>query len=169
MDVRFNVTRPLCPVSRDFSEFVSCSGCGVVPAKELRISDNGERILVVVGKRDVRAEVQSWKESCDISLVFARLKAGDSSALNQRKGEFIDCTIFPKNNREMLNQVIEGRRLFDSLDPAIKKRFDGSFEKWFSSYGDQEWFSKMGVPDDFLKSGDSVKPDPEPIEPIVKE
>lgn len=169
MDVRFNVTRPFLPVSRDPSEFISCCGSGVVPQKELRISDSGERVLVIVGKRDVLAEVQSWKESCDISLVFARLRAGDPSALNQRKGEFIDCTAFPKNNRDMLNQVLAGRRLFDSLDPDVKKRFDGSFEKWFTTYGDAEWFSNMGVSDDFLKPGEPFKPDSEPIEPLTKE
>lgn len=163
MEVRFNITKPLQPVSRDSKDFVSNPGETVVPRFELRIGDKGEQILVEVGKRNLAAEVNAWKESTDISILMTRFRNGDLTALDQRKGEFIDVTEFPKTNRDVLNQVIEGRKLFDSLPVEVKKNFDGSFEKWFSTYGDKEWFAAMGVASDFLDN--SVKP-VQPVEEV---
>ena len=100
--------------------------------------------LVESDVTDLQEFINSFRESCSIEYILARVAAGDTSLLSRAQGAYIDTTALPKTFREMLDVVIDGKMKFEGLPKEIKESFDNDFESWFSDAGTDDWMTKMG-------------------------
>ncbi len=115
--------------------FISDSGSGVIPEYQLSIDDKGFRSLKVVGQKDLYAEIQSHKDSCDVHNILKRFANGDVSVLDQKLGYFADATMFPKSYAEMYQRVVDGESFFNGLPVEIRKEFNFNPVEFFSQLG----------------------------------
>lgn len=115
--------------------FLSSSGSSVVPEYQLHIDSKGVRSLKVVGQKDLYAEIQSHKDSCDVHNILKRFANGDTSVLDQRLGYFADATNFPKSYAEMYQRVVDGETFFNGLPVDIRKEFNFNPVEFFSQMG----------------------------------
>lgn len=114
-----------------------------------RIAEDGTVELVKCGTDNLYASIQSHKDSCDIHVLLARYANGDVNALSRVQGVFADITEMPKTYAELLNAVMRGEELFNSLPVEIRAKFDHSLEKFMVSMDSpEEFFDKLGVKND---------------------
>lgn len=128
-----------------------------------RIDDDGNVELIKSGQEDLYAAIQSHKDSCDIHILLARYANGDEMALSKVQGVYGDFTQMPKTYAELLNTVIAGENLFNSLPKEVREKFDHSLEKFMIAMDDMPSFlQKIG--------GDPAPVDPAPVDPapVVK-
>lgn len=111
-----------------------------------RYDDNGVLDLVVTGKEDIYAFIQSHKESTDIHVLLDRFANGETDVLQRMQGFYGDVTSMPKTYAEVLNAVIVGEETFARLPVEVKQRFDNSFAVWLSSMDSPDFAARMGVP-----------------------
>lgn len=130
---------------RDPNSFVSSSGDTFHLRFSPRVLENGELKLVESGKDDIKAMINSFRDSTDMSFILQRLAVGDTSVLNQRPGIFGDFTQMPTTYAEALQLVIDGRREFDSLPLDVKNSFNNDFRQFLASAGTPEWNEKLSV------------------------
>lgn len=128
---------------RDPNTFVSSSGDTFHLRFSPRVLENGEIKLVESGKDDIKAMINSFRASTDMSFILQRLAVGDSSVLSQRPGIFGDFTQMPTTYAEALQLVIDGRREFDFLPLDVKNSFNNDFRQFLASAGTPEWAEKL--------------------------
>lgn len=110
-----------------------CSGERLVPRFRSEVTAKGDVTLIPDGEDNLYEYIQSFKESCDINNIVARFARGDVDALNRVQGTYFDAVGMPTTYAELLNTVIAGRELYDSLPLEVKEKFGFSFERWMSS------------------------------------
>lgn len=103
------------------------------PVTGVQKAEPGEKI-------DLDAYIQASKASTDITTIIAKLKAGDESVINVRKGFYGDTTILPKDINditaiEKMNQT--ARESFDKLPDEVKALFSNDPSKFFSAVLDK--------------------------------
>lgn len=111
-----------------------------------RYDDNGVLDLVVTGKEDLYAYIQSHKESTDIHVLLDRFANGEVDVLQRMQGFYGDVTSMPKTYAEVLNAVIVGEETFARLPIEIKNRFNNSFSEWLASMDKPDFAERMGQP-----------------------
>lgn len=110
------------------------------------IIEDGCIQLVEAGRTDIQAVIDSYADSCDMSLILQRLSLGDTSVLNAKTPMFGDFTAFPTSLAGILNLKLEAQRVFDKLDPVVRDQFE-DFNSWLAASGSQDWLTKMqGIP-----------------------
>lgn len=65
--------------------FFMPSGQGIVLTHMLNIDDNGCECLVCTGQTDLYAEIQSYREGCDLAMLLRNI---DPTALNSMVSSF---------------------------------------------------------------------------------
>lgn len=108
-----------------------------------RVDEAGNIELVPSGKEDLYAFIQSHKDSCDIHVLLARYANGDPDALSRVQGAYGDFTEMPKTYAELLNAVIAGENMFNSLPVEVRAKFDHSLEKFMVTMDDMPKFLEM--------------------------
>ena len=106
------------------------------------IIEDGCIQLVEAGRTDIQAVIDSYADSCDMSLILQRLSIGDTSVLNPKTPMFGDFTACPSSLAGILNLKLEAQRVYDHLDPSIRDQFD-DFNGWLAASGSQDWLTKM--------------------------
>lgn len=139
----------------DPNSFISSSGDSFHVRLSPRVLEDGTIKLVVSGKDDIKAMINSFRDSTDMSFIIQRLAVGDTSVLNQRPGMFGDFTQMPTTYAEALQLVIDGRREFNALPLDIKNSFNNDFRQFLASAGTAEWHEKLSS----LRPSDPVQPD----------
>ncbi len=119
-----------------------------------KIDENGRTYLEKDGETNTYAEIQSYKDECDVHSILCRYFAGDASVLS-RQGVYIDATQLPTTYHEMYNLMAEQRDKFDQLPLEIKRKFDNSFNVWASTAGSEEWYKLMGI----VQNAENNKPE----------
>lgn len=109
------------------------------------IDENGHMELVEAGKENIYDFIQSFKDSCDISLIVKRFTNGEIDVLSRRQGMFFDATQMPKNLAETLNYVRNAEEQFKTLPVEVRAKFGHSFAEWVASAGSDDFFEKMGI------------------------
>ncbi len=110
-----------------------CPGERLVPRFRSEVTAKGDVTLIPDGDDNLYEYIQSFKESCDINNIVARFARGDVDALNRVQGTYFDAVGMPTTYAELLNTVIAGRELYDSLPLEVKEQYGFSFERWMSS------------------------------------
>ena len=105
---------------------------------------DGKISVEVVGKEDLQDYINSFADSVDVDLIVARAVNGDPDALNQRQAMYGDFTQFPKTYAEMLDKMIQGQTLFESLPLDVRNRFDNNVYTFLSQMDEPDWLEKAG-------------------------
>lgn len=140
----------------DPNSFVSSSGDSFHIRYSPRVLETGEIKLVESGKDDIKAMINSFRDSCDMSFILQRLAVGDTSVLNQRVGMFGDFTQMPTTYAEALQLVIDARREFNALPLDVKNSFNNDYRQFLASAGTPEWEEKLSSLRDAVASEPDV-------------
>ena len=101
-------------------------GSKIITEHRLVMDKDGIDRLVKDNKINIYEKIQASAEQSDVNNIVRRAKAGDPTALNQVKGEYMNVLGAPKNLREAQQFVINAERQFNSLPLEIKKSFDNN-------------------------------------------
>lgn len=126
-------------------DFISCSGDRYRIEYTGKVLDNGVIELVENGKTDVYAQIQADAEANSIPAILARFENGDPSVFDA-KPLYGDFTELPKTYAEFLQRQIDAQRVWDSLDPQMKVKFDNDMNQFFATAGTKEWIDKLVDP-----------------------
>lgn len=116
---------------------------------QARYDDNGALDLVETGKEDLYSFIQSHRDSVDIHVIMKRCALGDVDALTRVQGFYGDVTDMPSTYAEVLNAVIAGEQMFNSLPVEIRARYGHNFASFMAA---------MDKPDFWDTFGKDVKP-----------
>lgn len=110
-----------------------------------QVLKNGRIATFEKGKDDFYSYIQSFAESVDINKTIQKFINGDINALNQRKGEFIDCTQFPTNYAEVLNVINNATNQFNSLPLEVRAQFNFNLNEFIASLGSEKYNHALGI------------------------
>lgn len=110
---------------------------------------------VVSGMNNRYAEIQSHRESVELSTLLQRYAAGDESALNQRIGDYMDVVNAPSSYAEFLDGFKKMESDFYSLPEGFRELFNNSTVEYWQSIGTDEFSEKI---DKFMASFKKEKP-----------
>ena len=92
------------------------------PGEEFRIVYSSKRLpngllrLTESDRINIRDEINSYKDSCDLSILVDRIYRGDTSLLGNPDGMYYgDTSQFPQDFRSLLDLVDTGKILFEEL------------------------------------------------------
>lgn len=131
---------------------VSNPGDSKHPLYKPIVDKDGSIDLEVYGYEDTNEIIQSYAESCDITVILNQAANGDLGGLNAVQGVYGDFTGMPKTYAEMLQLQLDAKKAFDGLSTDIKNRFDNDVNKFLASAGEEDWMKKLGV--DISEKGD---------------
>ncbi len=123
----------------------SCPGSSEKLVYGSKVLSNGRIATFEKGKEDYYAYINSFADSVDINKTIERFVNGDINALNQRKGEFIDCTQFPTNYAEILNVINNATNIFNSLPVEDRAKFNFNLNEFITSIGSEKYNEVLGV------------------------
>ena len=123
--------------------FFSCSGSPVKQLYAPKVGSDGVIDLVEAGEENIKDYIQSFRDSCDLSVILARVARGETELLYQRPGSYGDFTKMPKTYAEMLQLQIDSKNLFNSLPVDVKDKFGHDSERFLAEAGTKDWFSKI--------------------------
>lgn len=130
---------------KEVKRWFTKSGSGIRPVYNLVIDvRTGAEELKETGKENYDDFIQSFAPSCDITVIAARVAAGEVELLNKRPGFFGDVSEMPQTLAEILQTRIDAKRIFDNLAPEVKEKF-GSLDEFCENAGDFPWLEKLGV------------------------
>lgn len=98
-------------------------GAEFVPIYEPIVEDGVEKLVKSDRQRNLREYVHSSEEQCLIYNILDRFTKGDVTALNHRKGQFIDVTGMPTTLAEAQQLMIKAQTRFDHLSDDEKAKF----------------------------------------------
>lgn len=116
------------------------------------------------GKTNKYLEIQSHAESCDINILMARYRNGETDVLSRIQGVYGDVSEVPRNYADILNQQLKAEQLFKSLSPEIREKYGNSVEQFMASFSTKEGWEAIG-----FKFGDEQKPVEEPVKEVAKD
>lgn len=99
-----------------------------------RYDKDGSIVLDEVGKEDIYDYIQSFAESVDINNVIKRFTAGDTTALEQVQGIYMDATATPKNMADLMNKISQGKENFEKLPVEFKQLYGNDFVKFICTF-----------------------------------
>lgn len=140
------------------------------PVRQLyapKVASNGSIELVEAGIEDSEAYINSFKDSTDIRVILARVAAGETELLNQRKGVFGDFTSMPSSYAEFLQLQIDSNRLFNSLPTEVRQQFGNDPNQFFAQAGTDEWMQKLNpiLPDEMRSMNNPPDASVDPVKP----
>lgn len=97
------------------------------------------------GKTSVYLEIQSYAESCDLNVIMARYRNGETDVLQQVQGVYGDFSNIPANYAEIMNQKIQAENLFASLSADVREKYNNSVEQFMAEIGTRSGLEKLGV------------------------
>lgn len=116
------------------SEFITNPGDEfriVYSAKKL---PNGLLRLTESERINIKDEINSYKDSCDLSILVDRIYRGDTSLLGNPDGLYYgDASQFPQDFRGLLDLVDTGKTLFEALPDEQRKKF-ADFADFVTNY-----------------------------------
>lgn len=121
------------------------TGSKIITEHRLIMDKDGTDHLIKDVKINIYERIQASAEQSDINNIIRRAKAGDPTALNQVKGEYMNVLGAPKDLRAAQEFVINAERQFNSLPLETKKAFDNNPRKYVAMYGTKEFEDITGI------------------------
>lgn len=123
---------------------ITPAGSPFRPVYKLKFSGKtGAEELVQTGKENFQEFIQSFAESCDLSVIISRVNAGEVDLLSSRIGSYGDFTKVPQTKAEMLQSVIDSKQIWDSLTDKQRGEFK-DFNDFAGTAGSVDWIKKLG-------------------------
>uniref|UniRef100_A0AAU8AXL5 Internal scaffolding protein n=1 Tax=Dulem virus 172 TaxID=3145649 RepID=A0AAU8AXL5_9VIRU len=112
------------------------------------VSDENGR-PVVSGTKNRYDEIQSHRQSVELSTLLQRYEMGDETALNQRAGVYEDLVDAPSSLAEIYERFSEAEKQFYNLPDGFRELFGNSTVNYWKEVGTPEYFEKL---DKFMAS-----------------
>lgn len=96
------------------------------------------------GKTNLYYEIQSHADSCDINIIMARYRNGETDVLSRIQGVYGDVTNVPTDYAEILNQQLKAEALFKSLSADVREKYNNSVEQFMASFSSREGWEAIG-------------------------
>lgn len=120
-------------------------GSRKAPTYEPVYDQKGVWHLEKTGEEDRYLEIQSFADSCDINVIMARYRNGETDVLQQIQGTYGDFSNVPTNYAELMNAKIQAENLFMSLAPEVREKYGNDVVQFMSEIGSKEGLEKLGV------------------------
>lgn len=127
----------------EHEKFFSDPGSPIKISYGLKYDQAGCVGLDEKGKINLYDEIQSHADSVDINVILKRFACGDESVLNQRFGDFMDCTALPKTYAELLNVVVNAEDMFNSLPSEIRSEFNNSVAQFIAGMDQPDFAARV--------------------------
>lgn len=139
--------------------FTCCSGTREIDKQHLVINKAGYPVLETQGKTNLYAQIQSYKDTCDLEAILRTFDLGKLPALSfDDLGDLTDFTDAPKSAGELLKVVKDGELMFSQLPVGVRNEFNHSLYNFIGSFGSPDFGDRLakayGVHKD-LSSGDT--------------
>lgn len=121
------------------------SGKPEKPSFKMKVDTFGRRYLEEVGVINVYEEIQSHRESVDISYIMTRFANGDTSVLSKTQGVYGDFTNIPTSLNELQQRVMDAERLFYQQPLEIREKFEHNPSMFFAMIGTESFNKIMGI------------------------
>jgi hypothetical protein len=108
-------------------------------------NDDGVLEIVPAGKENMTDFIQSHADSVDIHVLLRRYKNGEISDFERVSGIYGDFVKAPRTYAEMLNTVIQGQQLFESLPVEERAKFNHNYAEFISSFDTPKFYEAMQV------------------------
>ncbi len=166
--MRFNNWLGVVHDSTDTHVYICC-GDSDVPRKSLVIGSRGYPELKVVGTHDLYAEIQSYRDTCDLESM---LKTFDLSSIGgltfDELGDLDDFINAPQSPADLLNVINRGQVLFDELPVDVRAKFGHSLYNFVDSFGSADFLQKLSTAYGIDTSQDNnTSSEPVVSEPVV--
>lgn len=121
---------------------------------------NEDGLPVESGTVNIYDEIQSHRQSVELSTLLQRYAQGDATALNQIQGVYADVVDMPSTYSELFERVRDAENSFNALPDDVRALFDNSPVSFWQSIGTPEFADKIGKLDAKAKknSGDTADP-----------
>lgn len=100
-------------------------------------------------------EIQSHRQSVELSTLLQRYAQGDVTALNKIQGVYADVVDMPSTYSELFERVRDAENSFNALPDDVRALFDNSPVSFWQSIGTPEFASKIGKLDSKGKKNSS--------------
>lgn len=121
---------------------------------------NEDGLPVESGTVNIYDEIQSHRESVELSTLLQRYAQGDVTALNQIDGVYADVVDMPSTYSELFERVRDAENSFNALPDDVRALFDNSPVSFWQSIGTPEFSEKIGKLDSKSKNNTSHPGDP---------
>lgn len=121
-----------------------CCGTPNVPKFTLSVKEKGYPILKQTGEHNLYEEIQSYKDSCDLSSILQQFDLGSIPGIPfDELGDLNDFTDMPMSPGELLGLVRRGEQMFDELPNEVRSKFNYSLYNFVGSFGSSDFIQKM--------------------------
>lgn len=124
-----------------------CSGNPMIKVYKPVVNDDGVIDLIEAGQESLYDSIQSWKDSVDINVIMARYANGDVDVLSKVQGAYGDFTQFPTTYADMLNRVIQGKHMFESLPLEIREKYNHDFGQFIAAMDKPDFWEQFKTPE----------------------
>lgn len=118
-------------------------------------SANEDGLPVESGIVNLYDEIQSHRESVELSTLLQRYAQGDATALNKIQGVYADVVDMPSTYSELFDRVRDAENSFNALPDDVRALFDYSPVSFWQSIGTPEFADKIGKLDSKGKKNSS--------------
>lgn len=109
-----------------------------------QVTKRGDIDVVESGADNLYMFIQSFADSCDINVLISRFNNGDTSALNQRVGQYLDVTDCPKSLADAFEMVQKASDIFAGLPIEIRREYDSNVGKFIEDIGSDHFNNLFG-------------------------
>lgn len=121
---------------------------------------NEDGLPVETGTINLYDEIQSHRQSVELSTLLQRYAQGDVTALNKIQGVYADVVDMPSTYSELFNRVRDAENSFNALPDDVRALFDNSPVSFWQSIGTPEFATKIAELDAKAKKNSSNSSDP---------
>lgn len=98
---------------------------------------------VEAGIGNLYDEIQSHRESVELSVLLQRFAQGDETALNKVQGVYDDIVGAPSTYAELFDAVKNAESSFNGLPAGLREKFNNSPVEFWKAYGTPEFAQKV--------------------------
>lgn len=131
------------------------------PGEEFRITYSAKKLpnglirLTESDRINIKDEINSYKDSCDLSILVDRIYRGDTSLLGNPDSLYYgDASRFPQDFRSLLDLVDTGKLLFEELPEEEREKY-ADFADFVNNFVSEAPEAPEDVPDNKKESGDT--------------
>ena len=120
-------------------------------AEKPTYTSNEDGLPVESGTVNIYDEIQSHRESVELSTLLQRYAQGDVTALNRIEGVYADVVDMPSTYSELFERVRDAENSFNALPEDVRVLFDNSPVSFWQSIGTPEFADKIAKLDANVK------------------
>lgn len=116
------------------------------------------------GKTNQYLDIQSHAESCDINIIMARYRNGETDVLSRIQGVYGDVSNVPTDYAEILNLQLKAEQLFKGLSADVREKYGNDVAQFMASLSTRQGWEDIGFNFD-----DKSAPQPHVSEEVSKD